>query len=343
MDTLTHALTEMWGVTAQMAPYLLFGFLMAGLLSVWVTPAFVEEHLGKRGIRQVCKAALLGVPLPLCSCAVIPVAASLRRHGASRGATLSFVASTPQTGLDSIMVTQSLLGPVFVIVRVVTAFVSGVLGGVVSEVVVRERDGDEGETGGGEDGCGCHHCASGPRVHWFLRAFRYGFVDLARDIGRAIVLGIVVSGVLSAWVPDNYFADRLGPGLSSMLVMLLVGIPLYTCSSGSVPIALALIRMGLSPGAALVFLVTGPATNMATLTTMWRILGKRATAVYLLSIALCALAAGFVLNGLVLGETGVAAHTMHEGGLAWWHHVAGIVLAAVLVPSLLPRKERDSV
>jgi len=335
MDAMILAFAEMWAVTAQMAPYLLFGFLMAGLLSVWVTPGFVEEHLGKRGIRQVCKAAILGVPLPLCSCAVIPVAASLRRHGASRGATLSFVASTPQTGLDSIMVTHSLLGPLFVVVRVVTAFVSGVFGGVVSEIVVRERDGDRSGSGEAEDECGCHHCAPGAKTHWLARALRYGFVDLARDIGRAVVVGILISGILATVVPDDYFAGRLGPGLSSMLVMLVIGIPIYTCSSGSVPIALALIRMGLSPGAALVFLVTGPATNMATLTTMWGILGRRATGVYLLSIALCALTAGLALNALVLGGTGVGLHAVHHGGLAWWHHAAGVLLAAVLAPTLV--------
>ncbi len=336
MNAAVQALGEMWMVTAQMAPYLLFGFLMAGLLSVWVTPAFVEKHLGRRGIRQVCKAAILGVPLPLCSCAVIPVAASLRRHGASRGATLSFVASTPQTGLDSIMVTHSLLGPVFVLVRVVTAFVSGVVGGVVSELVVRDDDSDD--AAGAGEACGCHHCSTEGQMHWLMRALRYGFVDLARDIGRAVVVGILVSGVLSAIVPDNYFADRLGPGLSSMLVMLVIGIPVYTCSSGSVPIALALIRMGLSPGAALVFLVTGPATNMATLTTMWRILGRGATVVYLLSIAACALAAGLVLNALLLGEAGGAAHCLQHEGVAWWHHVAGVVLVAVLLPACLPRR-----
>ncbi len=333
MDAIVQALIEMWAVTAQMAPYLLFGFLMAGLLSVWVTPRFVEEHMGKRGIRQVCKAAILGVPLPLCSCAVIPVAASLRRHGASRGATLSFVASTPQTGLDSIMVTHSLLGPAFVVVRVVTAFVSGLLGGMVSEMVVRGQD--DGEAIGVENGCGCHHCTPHAGIHWLARALRYGFVDLARDIGRAVVVGILISGILATVVPDDYFAGRLGPGLSSMLVMLVIGIPIYTCSSGSVPIALALIRMGLSPGAALVFLVTGPATNMATLTTMWGILGRRATGVYLLSIALCALTAGLALNALVLGGTGVGLHAVHHGGLAWWHHAAGVLLAAVLAPTLV--------
>lgn len=321
---------EVWTVAAQMAPYLLFGFLMAGLLSVLVSPAFVERHLGRRGFRQVLKASLLGVPLPLCSCGVLPVAASLRKHGAGKGATLSFLVSTPQTGLDSIMVTHALLGPVFVVFRVLTALVSGVLGGWLLEAVDKD---DKAESNAECECASCDHGKTGGRTR---RALRFGFVQLPGEIGRAMLLGIVISGVLTAIIPENYFADRLGPGIVSMLAMLVIGIPIYACSAGSVPIAFALMRMGISPGAALVFLVTGPATNAASLTTVWSTLGRRAVIIYLGSIAVCALAAGLLLDQFVL--TQITDEVLHaHRGIGWLHHVSAVALLVVLVPAFRPK------
>lgn len=331
-----NLIQEAWLVTRQMAPYLLFGFGMAGVLSAVFTPAFVEEHLGRRGVWQVVKASLLGVPLPLCSCSVVPVAASLRRHGASRGATLSFLASTPQTGLDSVMVTHALLGPVLTVVRVVAAAVSGVAAGLLMQAV-ESRDAAAPAAAAGSCSCCGHHA----RPRW-LRMLRYGFVTLPWDIGRSMLLGILLSAFLSAIIPDNYFADKLHPGLTSMLVMMVVGIPLYVCSSGSVPIALALVRMGVSPGAALVFLITGPATNAATVVTVWKILGRAATAVYLGTIAAVALLAGWVLDRFpsTIPLPPVAPH-QHADAASWISHALAAVLLLMLAPSLLPDRWRD--
>jgi hypothetical protein len=325
---------EAWLVTGQMAPYLLFGFAMAGVLSAVFTPAFVERHLGRRGAWQVIKASLLGVPLPLCSCSVVPVAASLRRHGASRGATLSFLASTPQTGVDSIMVTHALLGPVVTVIRVLAAAVSGVAAGLLMEAVERNGTLAPGEAGA----CGC--CGHAERPRW-LRMLRYAFITLPWDIGRSMLLGILLSAALSAIIPDNYFADTLPPGILSMLAMLAVGIPLYVCSSGSVPIALALVRMGVSPGAALVFLISGPATNAATVTTVWKILGRAATAVYLGTIAAVALLAGWALDLLParLPVQVVPPHC-HPEEVSWWTHAMAALLLILLAPSLLPERWR---
>ena len=336
MDKIVEIIAETWTVTQQMAPYLLFGFLMAGILSVFVSPALVEEHLGRRGLRQTIKAALLGVPLPLCSCSVVPISASLYRHGAGKGATLSFLASTPQTGVDSIAVTWSLLGPVFVIFRVIAAFISGILAGCGVELMTPHEDNSS--SAQEEDCCCCEDKKSSGRI---TRIARYGFITLPTDIGRAMLFGMLLSGLISSIIPESFFADKLGSGFISMVVMMLIGIPIYTCSSGSVPIAFGLIRAGLSPGAALVFLVTGPATNAATIATITKMLGKRAAIIYLTCICATALGAGLVLN-LIMSESVISSvsdackHTPSQG---IFPAIMAIVLIAILVPSLLPRKK----
>jgi uncharacterized membrane protein YraQ (UPF0718 family)/copper chaperone CopZ len=299
-----HFLAEfgrsVWSTLREMSPFLLFGFLVAGLLSVLVKPETVERHLGGRGVLQALKAALFGVPLPLCSCGVIPVAASLRRHGASAAATTSFLISTPQTGVDSIMVTLSLLGPVFAIFRPVVAFTSGILGGALVNLFGYEKgvSADEHPTCTAECCTGVENGGSG-----LLRGVRYGFVALPRDIHRALIVGILIAGAITAAVPRDFFAGILGGGIFSMLVMMAVGIPVYVCATASVPIAAALIMKGVSPGAALVFLMTGPATNAATITTVWKIMGRRIAGIYLATVAASALGAGLLLD-VVIRETG---------------------------------------
>ena len=313
MEVLRNVLVEIWSITAIMAPYLLFGFLMAGVLSVVISKDFVRRHLGGSGWAQPVKAALMGVPMPICSCGVIPLAASLRGHGASRGATASFLASTPQTGVDSLLASYALLGGVFAVVRAVVAFLTGLVCGAAVGAV----SDDGGEAAGGEEACD-ETCCAGLKAPGWRRALVYGFVTLPRGIGRAMAFGIVLSGVIGALVPPDFFASRIGHSPWAYLLMLAVGIPLYVCSSGSVPIALAFIKAGLSPGAALVFLIAGPATNAATLTTLWQIIGKKQTVVFMLVLALCALAAGVVLDGLgarfdVVGE--VAPRVSESGAL----------------------------
>lgn len=301
---------SVWSTLTDMSPYLLFGFLVAGLLSVLVKPETVERHLGGRGFWQAFKAAIFGVPLPLCSCGVIPVAASLRRHGASPAATTSFLISTPQTGVDSILVTYSLLGPVFAVFRPVVAFLSGIAGGVLVNVFGYEKGGASDE----HPACTAECCSgAGSRRGGIARALAYGFVTLPRDISKALIVGILVAGAISAAVPDDFFAGALGGGILSMLVMMAVGIPVYVCATASVPIAAALMMKGISPGAALVFLMTGPATNAATITTVWKLMGRRIAGIYLAAVAGSALAAGLILDGIV-GASG--SHSMaHPHGM----------------------------
>ncbi len=338
-DFLVRFAISIWETLREMSPYLLLGFLVAGVLSVLVRPEVVERHLGGRGLWQVVKAAVFGVPLPLCSCGVIPVAASLRRHGAGAGATTSFLISTPQTGVDSILVTYSLLGPVFAIFRPVVALASGLFGGALVNAFGYEK-------GSAEEphlACTAECCAAaGNRRGSVARALRYGFITLPRDIDKALIIGIIVAGAISAALPDDYLAGVLGGGIAAMLVMMAVGIPVYVCATASVPIAAALIAKGVSPGAALVFLMTGPATNAATVTTVWRIMGRRVAAIYLGSVASSALAAGLLLDAFF---TARGAHVMthaHRMLPGWAQTAAAILLLGVLAGAFFkPRRVGD--
>jgi len=331
VEIVTSIVSESWAVMAEMSPYLLFGFAMAGLLSVLISAEIVERHLGGRGIVPVLKAALFGVPLPLCSCGVIPVAMSLRRHGATRGATTSFLLSTPQTGVDSIMVTFSLLGWVFAVFRPLVALVTGLAGGSVVTMFGGNGAGEQTTEPACQDAC----CTDDTRGGKFRHAVRYAFVTLPRDIGKPLLVGLALVGVISTFVPKDFFAGALGTGLGGMFVMMILGIPVYVCATASVPIAVALIAKGVSPGAALVFLMTGPATNAATIAVIWRMMGRRTVTVYLATVAVGALAAGFALD-YVFKVTG----TVATPAMPWMipefvKTAAAIVLLTILIAALV--------
>jgi len=337
-DIVIRLVAESWLVLGQMAPYLLFGFLVAGLLSVCISPEWVERHLGRRGLRPVLAASLFGVPLPLCSCGVIPVSASIRRHGASRAATTAFLLSTPQTGVDSIAVTYALLGPVFAIFRPLAALLTGIFGGSLVQLF-GDTDRDHDAEGSPPDAC-TEACCEGLDRHGVLvRALRYGLVTLPRDIGPALLVGILIAGAIAALVPQNQLQAYVGGGILSILLLMAVGVPLYVCATASVPIAAGLMHIGASPGAALAFLIAGPATNAATLTTVWKVLGRRTALLYIITVAVSAIAFGLLLDWLVptvkaaLPELGTHDHLAAESG--WLAHAAAISLLAVLAYSYL--------
>lgn len=297
-EFLLPIILNFWGTLAEMSPYLLFGFLAAGVLSVLIPPALVEKHLGHRGILPLFKASLFGIPLPLCSCGVIPVAMSLRKHGASKGATISFLLSTPQTGIDSFLVTYSLLGPIFAIFRPVVTFATGLIGGGFVQLLGKTpADSPVLSSPQSADNC----CAGKKKKVKVFSALKYGFVTLPKDIGRAMFVGLVIAAIISAAVPDDFFASILGTGIFAMVVMMFLGIPVYVCATASVPVAVALIAKGLTPGAVLVFLMTGPATNAAAFATIWKVLGTRTALIYLITVAACALAAGILLDYIAAG------------------------------------------
>jgi len=294
---ITSILIDFWNTVAEMSPYLLFGFLVAGILSVLVSQRLVERHLGGRGIWPLVKASIFGVPLPLCSCGVIPVSMSLHKHGASKGSTISFLLSTPQTGVDSIFVTLSLLGPLFAIFRPLAALVTGILGGTLVNIFSQSAE----EKSQAPQKCMDECCEGAGKSRRLARGLKYGFVTLPRDIGKAMLVGLGIAAVISALVPDGYFAEKLGTGIFAMVVMMFLGIPVYVCATASVPVAAALILKGLTPGAAFVFLMTGPATNAASFVTIWKVLGKATAVTYLATVAGCALLSGILLDYIAAG------------------------------------------
>ncbi len=341
----------------EMSPYLLLGFTIAGLLSVLISPSWVERHLGDRGLGQVFKASVFGVPLPLCSCGVIPVGASLRQHGAGKGATTAFMLSTPQTGVDSIAVTYALLGPFLAVVRPIAALLTGFLGGSLVYALDRNEDDrspEEVPVEACSSGSSCCESDDAPRKKTLFDGLYYGLVTLPRDIGRALIIGILLSGVISALIEPHALEGTLGGGIWPMLVAMAVGIPLYVCATASTPIALSLIHAGLSPGAALVFLITGPATNGATLTTLWRVLGRRSVVIFLVTVAAGALATGLAVDAMVASEIvgpsamvpaavlGAEGHVHHdgEGGFGlWFGRGCAIFLLLLLVNAMWPEPQ----
>lgn len=340
---LLQVASETWLVAAQMSPWLLLGFLVAGALSTVIAPAWLERHLGGRGMGPVFKAAALGVPLPLCSCGVIPVAASLRSHGASRGATTAFLLSTPQTGVDSILITYTMLGPVFAVFRPLVALLTGLVGGGLVEAFVPEDARPAAPKPAPAPAAMVFQMAvpapspPPPRASFGARLrelLSYGLVTLPADLWRALLIGVVLAGVISALVPADFVARYVGPGPLSVLLMMIVGIPLYVCATASVPLAAGFIFMGLSPGAALAFLIAGPGTNAATLTTIGRVLGRRALGIFLLTIAVSAFGAGMLLDALMpwLGRAmpSLAPPVHCHGDVSIWSHLAAAALVVVM-------------
>ncbi len=306
MEFIVKILSESWGLLLDSSIYVLFGILIAGLMRVFLRPESVSKHLGKGKVSSVLKAAALGVPVPLCSCGVLPAAVSLKRQGANNGATAAFLISTPESGVDSIAVTYALLDPVMTIARPASAFATASVAGIAENLL-----GGDKKTRPLEIGLSCEGdlCCDGKdcltRGHdeghrTFLDKLEaglgYALFELWEDIAPWFLIGLLLAGLITTLIPPELMARHLGGGLSAMLIMLAMGIPLYICATASTPIAAALILKGVSPGAALVFLLTGPATNVTSLTVLLTVLGKRATAVYLASIAVISVACGLVLD-----------------------------------------------
>jgi uncharacterized membrane protein YraQ (UPF0718 family) len=350
LDAIVKILGAAWTVVVESAPFLIFGLFVAGLLHVFLDPAIVARHLGRGRVRPVVMASVLGVPLPLCSCSVLPAALAIREQGANDGAVTSFLISTPETGVDSIAITYALLGPVMAVVRPIVAFVSGVATGLAQ--TLSSKPAAHGTRKVGADVCRVDACCSGKGCppdehkahHTFIErvvaGLRYAFTDLLGEISGWFLLGVLIAGVIMFAVPEDLIARHLGGGLVTMLVMLVVGVPLYVCSSASVPIAAALILKGLSPGAALVLLMAGPATNAASITVVAGMLGKRAAAIYLGGIAVCAVAMGLLLDAFLSLSGLRVVPTISAGndhGFAAWRLVLGAVLLAAVVALFLSR------
>ena len=273
-------------VVCEMAPYLLLGFFIAGVLHVFVPQKFYANYLSRNNKLSVVWAALLGVPLPLCSCGVIPTAIGLRNEKASKGAIASFLIATPQTGIDSILATFSLMGLGFAIIRPMAALITGVCGGLLVNRLVREDDVKI-------DASASCQVESGNRI-W--RVLKYAYYDMLRDIGLRLLIGLVVAALIQVAVPDEFFLSFGSQPLLQMLVILVIAVPMYICSTGSIPVAAALMMKGLSPGAALVMLMAGPAVNLASILVVHKSMGRRFTSIYLMTIVGFAVLFGLLLN-----------------------------------------------
>ncbi|MCI7763764.1 MAG: SO_0444 family Cu/Zn efflux transporter [Bacteroidales bacterium] len=388
----------------EMSPYLLLGFLLAGLMHAFIPGRYYTRYLSKPTLGSVINAAIFGIPLPLCSCGVIPTAMSLRKEGASRGAVTSFLIATPQTGIDSIIATFSLMGVPFAVIRPIAALITAVLGGWMVNTFVSLRDRrahremaegtivktEETETctchchchenkaesccpEGDSDDHHHHHHHSGEHHHHsshhrhsshhhhsssaschchdrkipntiggkIVEALRYAFLDMMSDIGKWLVIGLVVAGLITIYVPDEVFTIFKDNTMASMILVLIISIPMYLCATGSIPIAVVLMLKGLTPGAALVLLMAGPACNMASILVIRKGLGFRTLVIYILSIIIGAVFFGCLIDWLqysgMIDFTSRVSQTMEikEGGAGIIKWTSTIVLTLLLLFNLI--------
>lgn len=384
MTILLNVFYEIWVLVCEMAPYLLLGFLLAGLMHEFVPKSLSRRYLSGRSMKSVLWAALFGVPLPLCSCGVIPTAMGLRREGAGKGATIAFLIATPQTGVDSIVATYSLMGLPFALIRPLVAMVTAVMGGwlvnATDNEILAVRSPQKHEEEHHDCCCGKHHeekhshgcccgehheeehhdcccgkhheekhshgccCGEHKRNIWhrLWDAMTYAFVEMMGDIGKWLLVGLAVAGIITALVPDTWFAVFQGNSLLSILFVLLLSIPMYLCATGSIPIAVALMLKGLTPGAALVLLMAGPACNAASIVLIRKELGWRTLLVYLSSLVLGAVVFGLAID-LLLPEAWFtqALHLTDHGceeGPGLFSIVSTLVLALLLLNAFSPVK-----
>ena len=284
---------------AEMAPYLLLGFFFAGLLRAFVPKSIYRKHLAPRNMKSVVKAALLGIPLPLCSCGVIPTSVGLRREGASHGACTSFLIATPQTGVDSIAATYSLMGLPFAIVRPIAALFTSMFGGWLVNKFANEDETLSEETTKETAECNCDQHPSPSFWNNFISAMRYAFVEMLQDVGKWLVVGLLIAALITVAVPNEWLAALHDYKLLNMLIVLAVAIPMYVCATGSIPIAVSLMAKGLTPGAALVLLMAGPAVNSASMLVVGKVFGRRTLRLYLTAIITGAVVFGLCIDYLL--------------------------------------------
>jgi len=287
MQVIINILYNFWNLSIEMAPFLLLGFLLAGLLSLFISKELIKKHLSNKSKYAVIKSVILGIPLPVCSCGVIPLAASIREKGASKGSTASFLTSTPQTGIDSIIITYDMIGMTFALIRVSVAFISGIITGLIVDFFKNKKN---------------DYYFSENDFHDFKRrkikdGLKYAFYNLPKSLFKPLIIGILFASLISTFIKDDYFISY-NSTFTEIIFISLISIPMYICSTASVPLALSFINLGISPGAVLIFLILGPATNTLTLTTLWKIIGKKETILFIGSIIVNAVIFGILLNNL---------------------------------------------
>tara|TARA_Y100000590_G_scaffold190409_1_gene216682 strand:+ start:16306 stop:17574 length:1269 start_codon:yes stop_codon:yes gene_type:complete len=295
VDYLRLLILEMWSLCQEMAPFLLLGMAIAGLISIFINSRFILKHLGSKNLFSTVKSTVFGIPLPLCSCGVIPVAATLREAGASKGSTVSFLVSTPQTGVDSIFLTYGMLGPVFALFRPLAAFISGIFSGLV----INSFDDDAHSHQKPETEKECD--VKQPLVKRLESGVRYGFLSLPCDIVVPLFQGLIIAAAITIFVPTDFIAEKFISNSYLMLFMMLfVSLPIYVCATASIPIALVLMAKGVSAGAVFVFLMAGPTTNASSIVVIKNILGRKTMFHFLLLTASTAMLFGFILDTFIV-------------------------------------------
>ena len=360
MTIIKDIFLEIWHVYLDVSVFMLFGFLMAALLYVFFKTDRIKTYLGKGRVKPVLLAAIFGIPIPLCSCGVIPVVTGLKKQGANDGAALAFMIATPESGVDSIAVSWAMLDPVMTVMRPIAGFITAISTGITANIF-SSRDQKKPsitpepffvQAPQPEPPCSCssESCTNSPgkTVHEaplstrLAQGLNFAFGELLTDIAKPFAIGVVIAGFITFFFPSGISTWSQNNPLLSMLVMLVAGIPMYVCATSSTPIAAALIIKGLNPGAALVFLLAGPATNAATMGVVKKIFGGRALAIYLGMISVCSLAMGSLLDltykllaiqpSVVMGK---AAEVLPYGV----ELAAALILAALLARSLFKRRD----
>jgi uncharacterized membrane protein YraQ (UPF0718 family) len=295
MEYVTLFINALIELSHAMSPYILFGLVFAGLLHELVPETLVTKHLGKENIGSVIKSTLFGIPLPVCSCGVIPLATSIKKSGASKGATLSFLISTPITGVDSILATYGMFGWIFTLYRVLTSMMIAIVAGVLTNYLDKEIIQEVEE----EKACCCTNSCSSQKEEKkrfsFLNAMKYAFGTLLADIAKPLLFGLLLGALITAAIPQNLSDILIEYSWLSYIIAIAIAVPMYVCATASLPIAAALMLAGVSPGAAFVFLSAGPATNTVTIGVVKKMLGMRSLYIYLGTIVV-----GSVLFGLGL-------------------------------------------
>ncbi len=327
-----------WDLVVESAPWLLLGYFLAGIIKQIIPAAWMEKQLAKPGLVSIVKGALIGAPLPLCSCGVIPAALAVRKAGASKGATSSFLVATPETGVDSIAFSYAVLGPVFAIARPLAALFSAIITGIL--VTVCDKDSAPTPQPAVADSCCGGTCSTRQTaapvptpglMQKILEACRYGFGTMIADTALWLLIGLLAAAAISAVVPAAFFL-RWGDGLLAMLMMVIVGLPMYICATASTPVAASLLFAGVSPGAALVFMLAGPATNIATMGVIREQLGTRSLIAYLVGVIGGALASGLLLNALFAVFAWDVQIAITESGThnSLWKQLSGVVLVFLI-------------
>lgn len=326
-------LNSFWNLVIESAPWLLLGYFLAGVIKQLLPTSLVESQLSSPGIGSIVKAAFIGAPLPLCSCGVIPTALAVRKAGASKGATSAFLVATPETGVDSISFSYAMLGPVFAIARPIGALVSAIVAGVMVSTLDKGESQIEPEPAKSS-------CCSGKQVatevelsfgEKLIASVQYGYGRMISDTAKWLIIGLVGAAVVTTFVPQSFFL-QWGDGLLAMVVMVIVGLPMYICATASTPVAASLLFAGISPGAALVFMLTGPATNIATMGVIKEQLGTKSLIAYLISVIGTAIICGLLLNAAYQQFGWTLQITMMEHGESFplWRQLAAILLAGLV-------------